>query len=464
MSDVKEPTDFPNVSSEDTISLTLAAAGSPDDVEFILETVSSVTWWKALELRSSDGSMTNQVQTQDANHGPHSFSVPADDLVGATLTLAKAKEWGKHRGMYELQNLSSFRGRRFQFLWESDNENAGGVAGFFRDLGNGINAVADAVADVVETVVETVAEVVSTVIETIGTTVANVLDAIGNFLGGIPVVGGFLRGAFHWVATIVSAAFDLVATVIKGVLDLVANVGAGVIRLSFGAIGGLLAWDGRLIVEGIGDVASGFAGAVVAIVAKALALGQATLGMQLGERPLTKEETEMLWRVYRGSVALYNIRIVDGRAGLATLTTRSPTIGNRIYMGGSVNIGNYRVVLVHECCHVWQYQHVGTRYLTDAIWAWYMQPGGGYDWEHEIQNGHVRWQDFNVEGQAKFLQDIFTNGQRTRNGRSTAHGEFYHDDPIGSDVLFVDRGIDYTELARESVAYVRSAPWIVARP
>jgi len=143
--------------------------------------------------------------------------VSADDLVGSRLILAKAKAFGIHTGMYELLNLSSFRGRSLQFLWQRDDDKDGPVAGFFRDLGNGINTVADAAANVVETVVETVAEAVSTVIEAIGLQSRTFSMRLETF-SGRSVGWGLLRGAFHWVATVVSAVFDLVATVIKGVL------------------------------------------------------------------------------------------------------------------------------------------------------------------------------------------------------------------------------------------------------
>lgn len=466
MSEIKQTTDFPDVSREDTISLTLAAAGSADDVEFVLETDSGVTWWKALEIWSSTGQKTHHVDTENAQHGPLSFSVPADDLTGSRLVLAKAKIFGIHTGMYELLNLSSFRGRSLQFLWQRDDDKDGPVAGFFRDLGSGINAAADAVADVVETVVESVAEAVSTVIETIGTAVANVLDAIGNFLGGVPLVGGFLRGAFHWVATVVSAAFDTVATVVKGVLDLVANVVGGEIRIVFGAIGGLLAWDGRLFVKGIGDVASGVAGAVVAIVAKAVALAQATVFLQLGERRLTDAERNLLWRIYRNSLDLYNIRVIDGWT-LFSVTNRAPTIGNRIYMGGAANTGVnnalYEQNIVHECCHVWQYKHIGTRYVTDCIWAWATQPGQGYNWRDYYRNGIQVWQDLNTEAQAKFVQDVFAV-PGTQVPTKGEKAEFFEDDPVGSNVEFRMGADDYTEFARVSVAYIRSRLWFIATP
>lgn len=402
-------------------------------MEFVLETDSSVTWWKALELQSSSGTLIKKVETQDADHGPYSFSTPADDLVGARLTLAKAKMFGIHTGMYELQNLSAFPGRSFQFLWQRDDDKDGPVAGFFRDLGNGISAAANAVAEVVETVVEIVAEVISTVVEAIGTALGDVLNAIGNVLGGIPLIGGLLRGTFHWIATSVSAAFDLVATVIKAALDLEANVVAGAIRIVGGGTGGLLAWDGRLFVKGIGDFVSDTGGAVIAIVAKSVAVVQAVLFMQFGERSLTAVEQDMLRRVYRGSVVLYNVRVVEGFAGLFSTNTRPFTLGNKIYMKG-VDSASDPAQLVHECCHVWQNQHQGVRYISDALWAQATIPRQGYSWEDELARGHFRWQDFNKEAQAKFLEDIFCTGRRIPS--PSTHGEFYDDDPVGSNVKF----------------------------
>lgn len=456
MRDLKQLTDFPNLSIEDTVSLTLTVAGNPDQVEFQLETASGVTWWKALELRSSSGGVISQVETRDDDHGPHTFSAPANDLVGARLTLAKAKAWGIHTGMYDLENLSACQGKSLQFLWQRDDDRDGPVAGFFRDLGNGISAEANTVADVVETVVGTVAEVASTGVEAMGTAFSDAFNAIGNRLAGIPVIGGVLRFVFHWLGTIASAVFDFVAAVVKGVLNLAANIVAGVVRIAGGAAGGLLTGDWRLLREGIGDVGSGIAGPGLGILGKLVALVQAVIFMQLGERPLTVSEKDRLWRVYRNSVALYNVRIIDGFAGLFSTSTRPFTLGNKIYMKNTPP-AVYAGTLVHECCHVWQNQHAGSRYTSDALWAQATLPGQGYNWQGELTRGRFRWQDFNREAQAQFLQDIFLIGQQIPT--TNTPGEFYNDDPIASAVAFNAGRTDYTGLARECVAYVRSPRW-----
>ena len=460
MTELKQPSDFPDLSREDTVSLTLTAPGSSDEVEFVLQTDSGVTAWKALEIWSSNGSKTHNVDTQNGQHGPLSFSVPADDLIGSRLILAKAKNLGFHTGMYELQNLSSFRGRSFQFLWRRDDDRDGPVAGFFRDLGNGISTAANAVADVLETVVVIIAEVVSTFVETIGNVIADLLDSVGNVLGAFPVIGGVLRGAFHWLATVTIAAFDLGATIIKGGLDLAANVISGITRIVGGGLGGLLAWDGRIFVKGVGDFASGIAGSFVAIGGKTLELVHAVL-LQVGERPLTVPERDMLTRVYRNSVNLNVVRVIVGNAGIFSINNSAFALGNKIYMKGR-DPATHLDTLVHECCHVWQYQHKGTRYLSDALWAQATLPGAVYSWIDELARGHLRWQDFNLEAQASFLDRIFNSGIQLRLTHTI--GEFYDDDPVGPNVEFNVNNTDYTVLARESVAYVRGARWTMSRP
>src|SRR5207247_422543 len=215
MSDLKQPSNFPDVSIEDTISLTLGFIENSSNVEIQLESDTSVTWWKAIEVYASNNTLLGRAETHDNDHGPHTFSLAANDLVGARLILAKAKTFGVHTGMYRLEDLSSFQGRSFQFLWQRDDDKDGPVAGFFRDLGNGVGAAANAVADVVETVVEAVAEVIDTIVEGIGTFVADVLDAVGNFLGEIPLVGVVFKFIFHYVATVVSAFTDFLGVYIK---------------------------------------------------------------------------------------------------------------------------------------------------------------------------------------------------------------------------------------------------------
>jgi hypothetical protein len=443
VSEPKQISDFPNLSREDIINLTIGTARNPDDVEFQLETAANIVSGKALELRSHSDSVIHRVKTRNANRGPQQFSVPAANLLGTRLLLTKAKLLGVHTGMYELANLTIYKGKSLQFLWQSDKDRKGRFLGFLRDLGNGIGVAMDAIAYVVIGLVHPLGEVLGGILETVGNWLSSILNAIG---------GGFLRGLLRWLGTVVSAFFDFFATLIRAILNLVANVLAGLLSIIGGGIGGLLAWDGRLFLRGLGDFFSGIVGAVVAVLGKLVAFIQAVLFMQLGERPLTANEKALLSNVYRKSVRLYNVRIVDGFAGLFSVNSRPFTLGNKIYMKNQSSV-TYFSTLVHECCHIWQFQHEGTRYIAGALWAQFTLPGQGYDWEHEFKRGHFRWRDFNKESQAQFLGDVFDSGKQIP--PKISPGEFYIDNPVGDNVQFSFSATDYTGLARESVTYVR---------
>jgi hypothetical protein len=251
----------------------------------------------------------------------------------------------------------------------------------------------------------------------------------------------------------VSAAADLVATVVKVVVELVAAVAVGLLRLVGGAIGLVRPRpDRRTFVQGLGEVGSSLAGPVLVGAGKAVALVQAVLFVQRGERPLSAGEHALLEQVFRGSVALYNVRVVDGFAGLFSFNRRPFTLGNTIYMKKR-EPERYARTLVHECVHVWQNQHVGTRYTVQALWA-QVTEADAYDWEAELAAGDRPWSDLNREAQAEFLMHVWQHG---RWGAAVGNGAFYADDPIGDDARFERNGVDHTARARAAIAGVRAA-------
>jgi len=308
-------------------------------------------------------------------------------------------------------------------------------------------------------------EALSDLVETAGTFGRDLADTGGLAAGRIPGVGIALRWSLHWIGTVVSAAADLVATVLKVVVELAVALVVVVVRLIAGGastVGGARrsgAGAGvggrRTFVQGVGETAASLAGPVLVTSGKALALVQAVLLGQRGERPLTAEERARLDRVFRGSVALYNVRVVDGFSGLFGLNRRPFTLGNTIYMKGYLRRRGperYAATLVHECGHVWQNQNVGTRYAIQALWA-QCTIADRYDWEKELARGNVRWSDFNREAQAQLLMHVWQHG---RSGTDAAPGAFYAEDPIGA-AHFTWNGVDRTALAREAVATMRGA-------
>lgn len=329
-----------------------------------------------------------------------------------------------------------------------------------RTIGRGIAVGANGVGKVLEVVGGGAAQAVSDVVETTGTAARNGLDALAGLAGKAAGVGPVLKFVLHWFAVIVSATFELVATAMQAFVDLAVGIAAGLIRLVFGGIGGLLSWDAEVVLRGLGDIASGIAGSILLVGGKALALIQAVLFMQRGERALTKTERELLRPVFRGSVALYNVRLVIGFAGLFSLNPRPFTLGNTIYMKGYDPATNLDT-LVHECTHVWQFQNFGVRYASDALWAQAMISGQGeYVWEDEPTRGNTRWLEFNREAQAALVEDLWKQGAGAPAAAAAAaagSGAFYADHPVATGVSFSKNGVDHTALAVQCANTLRGA-------
>lgn len=280
--------------------------------------------------------------------------------------------------------------------------------GWWEDLSNTVSNAVDAAANVVQSVVDTAADGITDVVETVGNVVQTGLQGFG--LGG-----AWLGGVVNGLTNLVGAVIKLVGGVISGVIG-------GAIRI----VGGLVAWNGELIFKGILDIASGMAGSVLYLLAVFGSFIQKVVPVQKTERPLTKAEREMLGKVYFNSISLYNIRIVEGASWIFGGGVYATTIGNTIYMRDIIpDSGGGRLTLVHESVHIWQYQNIGPRYMTDALGAQYLLPHTdtvklAYNWEvAEVGRGNTDWNAFNKEGQAEFIEDVWRLGKLTFNGNTT---------------------------------------------
>lgn len=304
--------------------------------------------------------------------------------------------------------------------------------------------------------VTAVAEWPSDLIETVGTAARNGLDALADRLARVPGVGRTLRFVVHWLATVVSALVDLASTVTKAVIEIVAGLVVALLRLAGGGVRAARRQPRRTLARGGGDVAAGLTGPVLVSLGKVVALAQSAVCAQTGERRLTPDEVEALRRVYRGSIAFYNVRVVDGAAGVFSVNRRPFTLGNTIYMKHR-EPERYLSTLVHECAHVWQNQHAGARYAVQALWAQSRLGHGAYDWAAEPGRGRPRWQDFNREAQAQLLEHAWKHGRRRGATHAEGEGVFFTDDPLGDDIELVRDGVDHTALAVDAVAHVRAA-------
>jgi hypothetical protein len=213
------------------------------------------------------------------------------------------------------------------------------------------------------------------------------------------------------------------------------------------------------------------AGTVLVRSGGGLARLQAVIGLQDSGRSLRDQETELLWRVFRDGITLESIRLVEGSAGLFDLTARPFVLGNTIYLKRR-DPGSEPALLIHEATHVWQYQHVGCAYASQALGAQFFVESP-YRWERELERGRQDWTEFNREAQASFLEDLYTHGccefhdedvvtpaQPTSGAPRIVCGGgiFYDAEGDGRIGRFLWQGRVHTDLARRALAVVRGGP------
>ncbi|MBT4514939.1 MAG: hypothetical protein HOC77_07595 [Chloroflexi bacterium] len=328
--------------------------------------------------------------------------------------------------------------------------------GWLRSIGQWISNAAENIADVVEDVVNAVVEFVSDVVETVGSAIQDVFEWIGDQLGRIPVIGGVLEAIFDWVGDAVMWAFRLNAAAIKGLGSIIGGALAGGIRI----IGGILSLNGRQILEGLWDIVSGVLGAIFVYATTLLGYLQTLVFFgQTRSRRLTQAEMGILRRVYGDSIAFNNVRIVTGFSGIYSLGSAAVVFGNTIYFKNRDPLVATSL-FVHEACHVWQYQHVGSRYTSDAVLAQISNRGDTeYDWETFVAGGVSNWNDLNREAQADVFVDLWTHGKLVTAGvPATGNGIYYDADGTSTISLMefpISAPIDRTVFCDEAVAIVR---------
>ena len=216
-----------------------------------------------------------------------------------------------------------------------------------------------------------------------GDAIADLFETAGNAVGGA------------WPGSIVAGATNLTGATIKGLFGVAGGIPGGILKIVAGAPR-----------SGAIDIGANVAGALIVFGGKLLSLVQRILYLQSSDRRPTPEEAERLRNVFGDSLSLYNVRIIDGRSGIFALSGRAFTLGNTIYMKKETRPS----VLIHECVHVWQYQHLGPRYAMDALGAQLKYGMAAYDWQQEPLRGCADWTEFNLEAQAEHIEDLWKEG------------------------------------------------------
>ncbi len=177
-------------------------------------------------------------------------------------------------------------------------------------------------------------------------------------------MGGVFGAAFRWVGGIVSATTDLIGASVRGAFSILVGAVSGGITM----LAGIVTLDFGLFAAGLLELANRTIGALLVAGGKIVSLVQTILTLEPRKRRLTETELRYLRLVFRNTVNLFNVRVVVGNAGVFMNTDRPFTLGNTIYMKDTDEKA-WDHVLVHECVHVWQYQNVGPRYSSEALFA-----------------------------------------------------------------------------------------------
>lgn len=157
------------------------------------------------------------------------------------------------------------------------------------------------------------------------------------------------------------------------------------------------------------------------------------LASRAPERSLSQAERNLLAPLYAGSLELSRVRIREGIAGLLNASRRAFVIEDTVYLPPEY-LPLRPHVLVHELCHVWQFQNGGHAYIGDSVRAQLL--GDGYELEKGLLQGRA-WAALNAEQQATLVEASFSQG--CFDGRP-----------------FLIRGRDWTDYWRTAVAELRA--------
>ncbi|WP_426749963.1 hypothetical protein [Myxococcus sp. Y35] len=252
---------------------------------------------------------------------------------------------------------------------------------------------------------------------------------------GSAVTGG-LRRVGDAVGGLVTGAKDAVVGLIRNGVEATQTLANGLGQV----------FTGRFR-EGFTELARGLVqmvqtpvDAVLMVGGRALSAAQTLLGVEPVRRGLTAEEEAVLRHVYGDSLDYSRISIKEGNAGLLTMSGRPFVHGDTIFVP-SKHVPLRMDTLVHEAAHVWQHQHGGIDYMSEALVAQFF--GDGYDLGKGLREGKS-WSQLNPEQQAELLEQGYRAG-------------FFEAPPKR---LYVD-GVDYTaqlEAALREVRAGRGAP------
>ncbi|RKH12794.1 hypothetical protein D7V97_07450 [Corallococcus sp. CA053C] len=204
------------------------------------------------------------------------------------------------------------------------------------------------------------------------------------------------------VAGIGKGIYDSVTGTLKNTWEMTETFGKGIGNIFTGRFEEGFAQLGLSLLKAIQTPTDG----LLRLGGSILSAIQTMLYVEPTSRKLTGAELASLHEVYGDSIDYTRIEVKEGNAGLLTLGGRPFTHGDTIYIPeGSLPLKPE--TLVHEAAHVWQHQHGGNDYMSEALVAQFF--GDGYNVGKALRQGKS-WEEMNPEQQAEFIEMAFAKG------------------------------------------------------
>lgn len=253
-------------------------------------------------------------------------------------------------------------------------------------------------------------------------------------------IGGALKDfggrVVDGIAGIGKGIVDSVTGTLKNTWEMAETFGKGIANIFTGNFGEGIAQLGLSVLKAIQTPTDG----LLRLGGSVLSAIQTLLFIEPVGRKLTGDEMKVLHDVYGDSIDYTKIQLKEGNAGLLTVGGRPFTHGDTIYIPKD-SLPLQPEVLVHEAAHVWQHQHGGNDYMSEALVAQFF--GDGYNVGKALRQGKS-WEAMNPEQQAELIELAFGQG-------------CFETPPMP----FVVDGRDYTaqfEAAKESLRAGQGAP------
>jgi hypothetical protein len=121
-------------------------------------------------------------------------------------------------------------------------------------------------------------------------------------------------------------------------------------------------------------------------------------------RPLTQEEIAVGKSVFGDSVNYKRVRVNERERLFSKRAATAYVTFYTINYWGKMSNAHF----LHELTHVWQYQHLGTRYMLWAIQGQHSEKGYNYGGEAALSaHQKIGLRAFNLEQQADIVSDYY---------------------------------------------------------